>query len=268
MAIDPMTGLETQDNQQENSLLSSEAPVNPTPTVTAVTPEQTVSGQLSQLLAQDSPYITQARTSAAERGQRSGLLSSSLAAGAGEGAAIKAALPIAQQDAKTAADFGLLAQTGAQNISLAEKRGEISSVLQTEGAQQQKELQSEGAIQRLELENTAAANALKLQEAKDKNNLALETFAQTQQNNRLALELKNKLEIVNNQVLAENKQVFTEATGRMFQQYQDTFSKIQTTADDILDAGEKNRLITQNQIQLQNQVDTLASLYSIPLVWG
>lgn len=66
----------------------------------------TVAGQMRGLLAENSPYLQVARTGALQTAAGRGLLNSSIAAGAGEEAAIKQALPIAQQDAQTYADIG------------------------------------------------------------------------------------------------------------------------------------------------------------------
>lgn len=60
-----------------------------------------VSSQLTKLISQDSPYVTRARAKAAEYSNARGLINSSIGAGAGEAAAIDAALPIAQADAST-----------------------------------------------------------------------------------------------------------------------------------------------------------------------
>jgi hypothetical protein len=60
-----------------------------------------VSNNLTKLLASDNPYMTLARTKAKQYANSRGLLNSSMAAGAGERAAIESALPIAQQDAST-----------------------------------------------------------------------------------------------------------------------------------------------------------------------
>ncbi len=75
----------------------------PTQGPTAYKPDDSalVSKQLAALLSQDSPYITRARTKAAQYANRRGLSNSSMAAGAGEVAAIDAALPIASADAGT-----------------------------------------------------------------------------------------------------------------------------------------------------------------------
>ena len=65
---------------------------------------QTVSGQMDNLLKSDSPYMKQAETQGKQFAAGRGLLNSSMAAGAAQGAAIERALPIAQQDAGTFAN--------------------------------------------------------------------------------------------------------------------------------------------------------------------
>ena len=60
---------------------------------------ETVSGQLDALLAREGPYLERARAGATQTANRRGLINSSIAAGAGEAAAIDAALPIATADA-------------------------------------------------------------------------------------------------------------------------------------------------------------------------
>lgn len=63
--------------------------------------DATVEGRLSGLLSQNNPYIERGRTRGKEFANRRGMLNTSMAAGAVEGAAIDRALPIAQQDAST-----------------------------------------------------------------------------------------------------------------------------------------------------------------------
>lgn len=64
-----------------------------------ITAPETVSGQMTSLLSSSSPYMTQARTQAAQQSAAKGLLNTSMAVTAGEQAAIQSALPIAQADA-------------------------------------------------------------------------------------------------------------------------------------------------------------------------
>jgi len=67
----------------------------------SVTPDATVAGQLKNVIAENSPLMQQAKARAADQMNERGLLNSSMAVGAGQGAVISAALPIAQQDAST-----------------------------------------------------------------------------------------------------------------------------------------------------------------------
>lgn len=61
--------------------------------------DASVRNQITGLLSAGSPLLTQARTGAAQAANARGLLNSSIAAGAGEEAALRVALPIASQDA-------------------------------------------------------------------------------------------------------------------------------------------------------------------------
>jgi hypothetical protein len=65
---------------------------------------QLVESRLNNMLSQGSDYLTLAQTGAKQQAAKSGLLNSSMAAGAGQVAAIQSALPIAQQDATTYAN--------------------------------------------------------------------------------------------------------------------------------------------------------------------
>lgn len=71
------------------------------PTKWNVTPEQTSQGQLSGILASGSPLMTQAKTQGLQTANQRGLLNSSIAAGAAQGAMIERATPLATQDAST-----------------------------------------------------------------------------------------------------------------------------------------------------------------------
>lgn len=66
----------------------------------AVTSDQTVQGQLKNIVDAGSPLMKQAETRAMQKMNQRGLINSSIAVGAGQDAVIGAAFPIAQQDAK------------------------------------------------------------------------------------------------------------------------------------------------------------------------
>lgn len=126
------------------------------------TTTDTVQGQLNGLLSKGSPYIDVARAGAAQTANARGLLNSSIAASAGEEAAIKAALPIAAADASTythvadtnqnfenqAGQFNAaaentsslnMAQAANQNIAIGTQGAETRKT-QAEGIQGQKDL--------------------------------------------------------------------------------------------------------------------------------
>ena len=131
----------------------------------------TVAGQMRGLLAENSPYLQVARTGAMQTAAGRGLLNSSMAAGAGEEAAIRQALPIAQQDAQTYADLGkqnaktisdslLNLQVGQLEHQKNLANAKITGALTTQEAQKQFETQriSEAAqLQRQEIENAMRA---------------------------------------------------------------------------------------------------------------
>ena len=66
-----------------------------------VAPEATVESRMDGLLSKNSDYMKRATTRADQMSNRRGMLNSGMAVGAAHGAAIDAALPIAQQDAAT-----------------------------------------------------------------------------------------------------------------------------------------------------------------------
>ena len=68
---------------------------------TNVSVNQTSQGQLHKMLASDSPLMQQAATMGNQRANARGLLNSSMASQAAQGAMISAATPFAQQDAQT-----------------------------------------------------------------------------------------------------------------------------------------------------------------------
>lgn len=72
-----------------------------TPAQVTVTPQDTVQGQMSGILASGSPLMQQAQTTGNQSANARGLLNSNLSAGSAENSMIAAATPIATQDAAT-----------------------------------------------------------------------------------------------------------------------------------------------------------------------
>jgi len=78
---------------------ATSVPISGNTTIAPVNQSELVSGQLNDILKSGSPYTQLARSQALQAASARGLQNSSIAAGAGEAAAISAALPIAQGNA-------------------------------------------------------------------------------------------------------------------------------------------------------------------------
>lgn len=70
------------------------------------TADQTVAGQIKNIIAEDGPLAQMNKANAEQDMNRRGLINSSMAVGAGQKALYESALPIAQQDAATMANAG------------------------------------------------------------------------------------------------------------------------------------------------------------------
>jgi len=90
------------------------APALQAPTMGNVSSDATVAGQMDKILSSNSPLLQRSKTRAAQAANSRGLLNSSMGVQAGEEAVLTAAMPMAQQDASTYANQGLVNQ-GAQN---------------------------------------------------------------------------------------------------------------------------------------------------------
>lgn len=98
------------------------------PTRTVDFGNETVQGQIKGLINEKSPFIQQAETGAKQEANARGLINSSMAVTAGQDAAYRAALPIANADAQTyksAGDinFGTQAQAGQARLGTALQEG-------------------------------------------------------------------------------------------------------------------------------------------------
>jgi len=89
---------------------------------------ETVSGQMTGLLDENSDYIKQARHQGAQAAAGRGLLNSSFGAGSSQAAAIKAAMPIAQQDAATYSRQAMTNQAATNQFGFAQKSAGLQGV--------------------------------------------------------------------------------------------------------------------------------------------
>ena len=124
-------------NPDKNAPLpQANAPALQGPNVRNVSSNETVAGQMDKILSSNSPLLQRAKTRAAQAANSRGLLNSSMGVQAGEEAVLTTAMPMAQQDASTYANQGLVNQ-GAQNQfkSAANKYGMDSAMSQQQFGQ-------------------------------------------------------------------------------------------------------------------------------------
>ncbi len=124
-----------------------------TPSVVEVQPDALVQNQMNAILDRDDPFVKRARHKAMEVANSLGTLNSSMAAGAGEAAAIDAALPIASQDAGVFQKQQLTNQQAENTAALQDAQAETNVSLSNTDAENQFTSQKYGA----ELEQHSAA---------------------------------------------------------------------------------------------------------------
>lgn len=95
----PVTAAES--DAANRGLISTTNGIGYTPATRTVAPNETVQGQIGNIVSSGSPLMQQAETRAQQQMNQRGLINSSMAIGAGQNALYDAALPIASADAQT-----------------------------------------------------------------------------------------------------------------------------------------------------------------------
>ncbi len=137
-----------------------------------VDPNSTVRTQMEGLLAEDSQFLQLAKQGAKEEASSRGLLNSSIAAGAGQRAAIQSALPIAQQDAQTYGNQQIANQKYQNDYGLQENQANYTNEMADNEVARQEQL----AITKTELNKDAAQYAAELDMLKQNDAQAYQTF--------------------------------------------------------------------------------------------
>ena len=294
MAINPATNLEDPDYtpppatppvtppiggalDQSVKDLSDQAVVYNKPTtapeITArdITAKETVSGQLNDLLSQDSKYMQSAKANAMEKANSRGLINSSMAVGAGQKAAIDSALPIATSDANINANAGQEAQQAGHQVQLTGYQGDINAALQTQqSAEQRKNAATQGLIQ-------SSINTQQGTIQRDLNTQNIEANKALQaQNNadayKLQTELKQMgLELDYAKLDADARNRITESAGTLNQQWIDFQKAIYTNKEmtpearaQALTEGAKTVKATVNFMLVSNGIKDTSGQ---PLAW-
>lgn len=265
---------------------TSVAPVTSSPVLSQVQGNETVAGQLGDLLKSGSPLLEQSRNRAIVQASSRGLQNSTLAAQAGEEAFISAAVPIAATDAATFAQraqgnqaaqnqFGqnqqqfehtqqINTQDHLQRLVEQAQAGDINSRLQLEQAGYNSSLSAQENIQRLEQ---------LAREGEIQGTLALQQFnyatMRAAQDQGYAIDLNNQ-QFQNNQALladeyvrrgALSAQEAQQEIGRLNQQHQNTLNEIaaQASISGSADTAKWTRDLQQGYLNAVTQRQMAAS---------
>ena len=203
----------------------------------------TVAGQMRGLLAENSPYLQVARTGALQTAAGRGLLNSSIAAGAGEEAAIKQALPIAQQDAQTYADIGK------QNA-----KAYSDSILNTQVAQLEHQKS---------LANAKITGALTTQEAAKQ--FETQRISESAQLQRLEIENSMKAVLQDDQLESAERQQLSQVVGSMGNEALGAVERI--LRDTNIEAGAKQSAIDAVMRNYRANASTAGAVFGLNLKW-
>lgn len=221
------------------------APAGPYQPPAAYTPGAgaTVEGRMRGLLSSESPYIRGARQRAREEANRRGLLNSSIAAGAGERAAIESALPIAQQDAAASHEAGM---TGYQ--------GQIEGALSSQAHGQ--DIHKIG-------EQARYSSLLSAQEAQQAT--ALEVVKQEGANYRQRVEIEADRALTGMRLSSDEKRTASQLIADLGDSYLAQIANIQR--DPNVSPEAKTKVIEQLRFEYEQNVESVAGIYGIELDW-
>lgn len=222
---------------------------------------QTVQGQLGSILSNGSPVLEQARTDAAQAANARGLLNSSMAVSAGEQAAIRTALPIAQQDASTNATA---AQTNAASKN---QNSQFNASAQNQANQFNAASQNEAGQFNAGATNTANAQYAQMSQSDRQANQAavqqtlMKTMDQQFAASQSTADNATKLQLQQMQSNTQKQLADIEANyktlmqtnasaGEMYQQALKNITDIVANKD--MDAAAKNAAIAQQSTLLGN----------------
>lgn len=135
------------------------------PTFTPVSANETVQGQLNNVLDSNNPLMERAKTRALQSANKRGLLNSSLGVQAGEEAVLTAALPIAQQDAQTYKDRTQLGDDWQNKFGLEGNAYQYKSALSDqENTNALAQIGEQGSQTRLNIGSQSTADIAKISE--------------------------------------------------------------------------------------------------------
>lgn len=220
-----------------------------------------ISGQLDDLLESGSPYLELAKTQSEEQSASRGLQNSSIAAGAGEAAAIAAAAPIATQQAQMAQQAKLQKESEDAQINNIVTQGTVQEKLNAQQDAFQKLINDINNGQQITLANVNFQNQMKLTAAQggiDLQKIQAQTKGTIDQiNAQAAATASGYGPALQSQYLQGVSQIMAANTQAITQIY---------ATQGLTSAQQQAAVATQN-LAMQQQLKNLAAFYASSPLW-
>ena len=213
-----------------------------TPTTITPKPESTVQGQMGTLLDKESSYMQLARTKALQQANARGLVNSSIAVGASQDAAIRAGLPIAQQDAATQFQAQTANQQAENQIIQNEQAFDINQSL--------KEQEQRQYLERLDFDAMTKEDQARL-------NTQLEMLSDE---NKATLQAEMEAFVKDAEVTATQKQLFAQESAKILVDTQNAIKEINIDASKSMTAAQQGAAIEHVLLTQDAQLKLLKDL--------
>lgn len=247
-------------------------------------PEETVESRLTNLLKKDNPYLLSARASAERKAASRGLLNSSIAAGAGESAAIQSALPIAQQDAqfyqqknqmgqqaaidsylayqKAGLDVDFLGRQGDQQARLYNVQGNITKKL----AEQQHQYSIYSKQIDAKINKESAEKQHQYETSLKEMGLSHEVYMQKMKTEWDKIDLEARMFVERERLTAENQARFDDTVNKINEQYQKDVLEVMMNPH-FKTVDDRNKAIAQITYLTEQRMKMAAQIAKVELKW-
>lgn len=231
------------------------------------TPENDkVDSEVSRITSAGGPLMQQAKTDGLATAQRRGLLNSSMAVGAAQGAVLNAALPMAQQNAQQTATKNLSSQEYGQNRGLQDQKYKFDSALSDQAFQQQSVLSNQEYTQKLGLADVEGNWNSRLQQEKATQDSALSDQDYRQKLGLLNIDNASKEKIASWNVSQYEKERAMSALTSMESLYASEFNSLANNTD--LPAEARNTYLQHIGSLRDSSLKLVEQMYGIQLNWA
>lgn len=215
----------------------------------------TVAGQLSTLLASDSPYIKQQEEKAKEYAAGRGLINSTLAAGAGREAAISAATPIASADAAAYNQFKGAEQQAEYNLKTIQAEAIVSGEMIEQRAEIDRRNQDINNSFQAQLAGANAESQVWLTDLQNTYNVSIQN-----------LDAINRKMLLDTELTANQVRDVTQASTDIMKNYQISVENMMTDPDLLaLGPAAVNNAVNQLQTLAGNSIKFIGASQGIPM---